>query len=972
MNYIGMKVYHRAKFGEGVVIAQDENDRVTVQFDDPPELKTFGAPECFTSFLQILDDAAARQAAAEAQAREAKSAAERARKEHAQRVKVLERQTLARQSSGKTEPKITAPRYGSMEEFFDDQERLLLSEIAHLRQSGGKKQKIVDGERIEFRNGVFIYAFESDSELNIPDNTQISLWRGDVEIPATLLNSEEFTLIIATAGNLGEKVPVIEFSAEPWKLLYFLIERLKSLRAADSPIARSLILEGRNLVQFDREILTGQENAVRLSLAQPISFVWGPPGTGKTETLAQIALRHMEEGRRVLMLSYSNVSVDGAILRVFRKTGEKKPGVMVRYGYPRDRELRGHETLTTYNLALSSHPELARERNRLVDERKRLPRSSPRFVQAGERLTQIRRQLRAEEQKAVSEAGFVATTVSKAIADSAVYESRFDTVIFDEASMAYIPQVVFAAGLAEKHFVCLGDFAQLPPIVQSGDGSLLNADIFQYCGITDAVQAGCAHRWLCMLNTQYRMHPDIAAFSSKKMYRGLLRTAPGVEEERRRIAACAPMQGKAVGLCDLSGMMSVCLKTADQSRVNVLSAMITMGLAVRAAEKHDVGVISPYSAQSRLLHAAARDIAQSHPELHRIVCATVHQFQGSERDVIFYDAVDCYRMQYPGKLLTSNTNNYANRLYNVALTRARGKMISVVNADYMRAKNLSENLLFRGMIEETAHGSAAAGSAVLSEGNTPILPMTVGSELDGHFLSEIAAAQSEVRIDIPGTTVAASALLQELARILNALRQTGRKVTVRAETKAALPKDLRSMAVENRYIANPVAMIDKRIVWFGLPHSDANFVSEGKAVPTRWRPVLRFEGRHFAQALYGFLEMNRTVDQADAETARNADGGYDTFSAYVSGEVKCPKCRGPMQLKKGKSGKFFLGCEHYPQCGHTEFVTEEMVDSYFYYHNSDGKHCPRDHTSLEPCLGRYGLYIRCNGIERHTFKLDEI
>ena len=340
--------------------------------------------------------------------------------------------------------------------------------------------------------------------------------------------------------------------------------------------------------------------------------------------------------------------------------------------------------------------------------------------------------------------------------------------------------------------------------------------------------------------------------------------------------------------------------------------------------------------------------------------------------MIFYDAVDCYRMQYPGKLLTSNTNNYANRLYNVALTRARGKMISVVNADYMRAKNLSASLLFRGMIEETAHGSAAAGSAVLSEGNTPILPMTVGSEFDGHFLSEIAAAQSEVRIDIPGTTVAASALLQELARILNALRQTGRKVTVRAETKAALPKDLRSMAVENRYIANPVAMIDKRIVWFGLPHSDANFVSEGKAVPTRWRPVLRFEGRHFAQALYGFLEMNRTVDQADAETARNVDGGYDTFSAYVSGEVKCPKCRGPMQLKKGKSGKFFLGCEHYPQCGHTEFVTEEMVDSYFYYHNPDGKHCPRDHTSLEPCLGRYGLYIRCNGIEKHTFKLDEI
>lgn len=64
-----------------------------------------------------------------------------------------------------------------------------------------------------------------------------------------------------------------------------------------------------------------------------------------------------------------------------------------------------------------------------------------------------------------------------------------DTVIFDEASMAYIPQIVFSAGLAGKHFVSMGDFAQLPPVVQSSDSSALNADIFQFCGIANAVQA---------------------------------------------------------------------------------------------------------------------------------------------------------------------------------------------------------------------------------------------------------------------------------------------------------------------------------------------------------------------------------------------------------------------------------------------------------------------------------------------------
>lgn len=238
----------------------------------------------------------------------------------------------------------------------------------------------------------------------------------------------------------------------------------------------------------------------------------------------------------------------------------------------------------------------------------------------------------------------MATTVSKAIADKILFEDRFDTVIFDEASMAFIPQIVFSAGLADRHFVCMGDFAQLPPIVQGDDESTLNVDIFRYCGIVDAVEAGYGHEWLCMLDTQYRMHPDIAAFSSRTMYRGLLKSALGMREKRELITRRAPFKDHPIGVVDLSGMMSVCTRTADQSRINVLSAMISMGIALRAATHSEVGVITPYNAQSRLLHAMTRDIAERYPNLQRITCATVHQFQGSEKDVIVYDAVDCYRI----------------------------------------------------------------------------------------------------------------------------------------------------------------------------------------------------------------------------------------------------------------------------------------------------------------------------------------
>ena len=161
------------------------------------------------------------------------------------------------------------------------------------------------------------------------------------------------------------------------------------------------------------------------------------------------------------------------------------------------------------------------------------------------------------------------------------------------------------------------------------------------------------------------------------MYRDLLESAPGMKKKRADIVEALPVSGNCLALADLSGMMSVCTKTKDQSRINVLSALLSMGIAARAAEGHEVGIITPYNAQSRLLHAMARDLADRGTLQHKISCATVHQFQGSEKDMIVYDAVDCYRMPYPGMLLSSEQNNYANRLFNVAMTRAkRETMIS--------------------------------------------------------------------------------------------------------------------------------------------------------------------------------------------------------------------------------------------------------------------------------------------------------
>lgn len=53
----------------------------------------------------------------------------------------------------------------------------------------------------------------------------------------------------------------------------------------------------------------------------------------------------------------------------------------------------------------------------------------------------------------MAKAKFVATTVSKAVVDSAIRDNQFDVVIFDEASMAYIPQIAFCQPRKEAFYL---------------------------------------------------------------------------------------------------------------------------------------------------------------------------------------------------------------------------------------------------------------------------------------------------------------------------------------------------------------------------------------------------------------------------------------------------------------------------------------------------------------------------------------
>ena len=967
MDLTGKRVYHRG-FGDGIITEQKKTT-IVVTFRDGA--KMFSYPDCFQTFLEILDTDLKEDIQEVVSQYEYVETAEKK-----QRINELQT-TISSNRRREKDKNVQIKPFASVADFCQAYRMALSAEISFIRMTGGKHILLQEGKRIGRDNGQFVYLFESEDELNYPEGTPVTIWKGQSQISGKILNCEAFSVYLISELDLGAEVEMLNISAEACYLLQSVSERLMDLSLEPSEIAQDLICNGLKEIDYrNSDIAKGQETAVRMSLEQPITFVWGPPGTGKTQTLAKIAWAHIDKGERVLMLSYSNVSVDGAILRVASLKSEVFPGQLVRYGFPKDKRISEHPYLSSYNLAINNYPDLLKRRTQLQAEKKRLEKNDPKLIPVEKELNEIRRELRTVESQRVRNAKFVATTVSKAIVDKEIRNGSFDVVIFDEASMATIPQIAYAAKLARKNFVCMGDFRQLPPIVQSSKESPLNADIFQYCGITQAVDQGSNHKWLCLLDTQYRMHPEIADFAGRSIYNGLLKSANGMAEKREKTVMAEPFAGRAMEFVDLSGTMSTCIKSSHDSHANVLSAFVTFSLALKAAQTQEVGIITPYHAQSRLLHAMVRDVNELEALPHTIKCATVHQFQGSEEDVIVYDAVDCYRLPFPGALIASTAGRYADRLFNVAMTRSKGKFICVANGSFMRNKGMSENLMFMQMLKSYRAIAPMIPEIIRPDNDLEkyYLDFEKKENQVDEFIKDLATARREIRIDIPDSPASSDIDTTRIAQALADAQSRGVKVFVRAETKKNLHPTLKYFAVENHYLTDPVALIDKTVTWFGMPESAACFKIEGRTSAINNRPCIRFWGTHTAKILYGLLEMSQVMDQT--KTVEKDEQGNlitDKLSDYVLAHKKCPVCGKPMQLKKSRNQKYFLSCSGYPSCKHTEFVETEFVEEYFYHKgNKNGMLCPRCGCSLEARISRYGIYVQCCGGKRHKYGLDEI
>lgn len=867
--------------------------------------------------------------------------------------------------------------------------KALNTEKRFLMNEGGRKYKVTNGKLISDSKGIFSYIFDLETELHISDDAPIVVSTGVCQTTGSVLMCEDFQMILQLDANIGDRVGSALIRVEPWKLLDSLQGRLcAGTGIHGSKIATLLIKEGPGLAtnKSDEYIPKGQDAVIAKAMSEPVCVVWGPPGTGKTHTMSEIAIRFINMGKNVLIVSHSNVSVDGVAKKIDELLIEKgqadilKSGKILRYGYIRDEELNKNPYVNSFNYAIKKNTLLNDKIERLQTEYDEIKHTkglgNKRIIEIRKEIGKIRSQIREQEQRYVSEASVVATTISKVVIDKLFDSKKYDVVMFDEVSMAYVLQIVCAAKFAKEHFICVGDFMQLAPIAQSSKKDILCQDIFSYLGIN---RHGITyyHPWLVMLNEQRRMHAKIAEFSNQNVYNNLLTNHPDTKTSRDEIVNAEPFNEQSINLIDLSGSYCAASKNGDNSRFNILSALISFAIAVKAEKNvESVSIITPYAAQTRLVRAMELDYRQHNNT--EIRCATVHQFQGSESDVVLFDAVESFPSKKPGWLMGKDFNSIL-RLVNVAVTRAKGKLITVANSTFWNKHYKGTSHTFYRLISYLAD----KGNTVHHTEDKSLEKLISDLSLDGGpvfylepkeymelFLKDISNSRGKIVISFPDGGID-SEYEDIICSHLEEKKKQGIEVLIKCNDYANLPERWKKYTWGTDNAIFPVIIIDEKITWYGVPQATWKFVDGDYGYNTVCPIACRIKGEHTAEMIRSLSDIEyretaggRTQLLPRPEAAGDNPTGPSGLASYVSKYKKCPECKQSLNMTKGKSGKTILWCK---ECKKTHLLSPDDINHYMLINHVK---CPLHKCDMEAKVGKWGLYIRCDA--GHNIKPEEI
>ena len=261
--------------------------------------------------------------------------------------------------------------------------------------------------------------------------------------------------------------------------------------------------------------------------------VWGPPGTGKTHTLAEVVAELAgRPGERVLVVSTTHRATDEAAIRIGQRA-ELGRVLRVGAGDTREYQARGlthllpppRERVEALQAAMTGLDEArtpldrARARRRVAALRRGLPTLASVLGDEGPACV-----------VATVHAALSAVVSTEHLPFLDGDRAPFTTVVLDEAGLIPRATVAAVALLAARQVVQVGDPRQLSPICVASRS--LEPRVKRWLAVSGLEHVRRDDEHVQSLEVQHRMHPEVRRVVSDLQYEGRLRDAPGIADRQ--------------------------------------------------------------------------------------------------------------------------------------------------------------------------------------------------------------------------------------------------------------------------------------------------------------------------------------------------------------------------------------------------------------------------------------------------------
>ncbi|CAF0708569.1 unnamed protein product [Brachionus calyciflorus] len=388
---------------------------------------------------------------------------------------------------------------------------------------------------------------------------------------------------------------------------------------------------GVNEFFFLKEGNASQKEAVNLSQSNAISLIHGPPGTGKTEVACEIIAQwNSKADEKILVVAETNEAVNNIMKKLISKNFDKEKILRIGLTDKLDAVMNQYSLEKIY---CSKHG--SKNINEYGMQKKNVV-------------------------KIINKSRVVFTTCSSSML-TYLDGINFKYLLVDEAAQVFEPALMMPLSRGCEVICLIGDHKQLPPLVKNESNKIeLSKSLFERLLSLSYIKK-------TMLNVQYRMHPDIAAFSSREFYDGRLENGLVTQTERKGLIFPGEKFPTSIRFKDVYLGLEKNLGSSKQNKMeadSIKELIICIKSIDKTIRDEHIGIITAYSAQVKLLKEILKGF--------NITINTVDGFQGQEREIILYSAVRANNYQDVGFLDDE-------RRFNVTMTRAKRLLVVVGN-----------------------------------------------------------------------------------------------------------------------------------------------------------------------------------------------------------------------------------------------------------------------------------------------------